>query len=283
VVTGVNILPRQDGNLDGNIGRYEIYTSNDSTKWNMIQSGSLENNRLEKNIKFLNVCRFLKLKVLSEAAGNKNTNISEINVLDSNGIPYDRSKWVVSADSSTISKNSPWGGPSYAIDGNVNTFWMTNWEKSDPPPHEYLIDMGDVQEKKFEVTPNFIVSWMKSPEPDVGQYELMYGTISKKYDTVITTKTNTQIFKNHPIGTYYVSVVAVNSYGLKSEPSSEIVVVVSPKNVVITSPELTVNNGKRYVNVQMSTDGGKTYQSIGMVPYPIIKGQKYKTNIVTEK
>ena len=119
----------------------------------------------------------------------------------------------------------------------------------------------------YQALPTVNVLWNKNPESDVVKYEISYGLVKGVYSTTVETSNTTIQIPNLVVGkTYYMSVIAINKEGAKSPPSSEI----------------SVKIYNRYINVQMSVDGGLTYKSIGTVPYPKITGQKYKTNIVTE-
>jgi len=67
---------------------------------------------------------------------------------DFNDYPnYDRSKWqVIGFSSQEASGEGPNNGRAiFALDGNVNTFWHSNWSGASPgPPHYITIDMGAV-------------------------------------------------------------------------------------------------------------------------------------------
>lgn len=150
------------------------------------------------------------------------------------------------------------------------------------------------------------LEWDKNKEPDVVGYEIHYGESCGRYTKVIkcgnvTSYTIDELDNNK---VYFFVVKAINKMGLISNPSNEV------KYSYISNPSdkrldvrMTTDGGKtystignidltivndpppvdwskiRHINVQMSKDGGVTYESIGRVPYPLIKGQKYKTNI----
>jgi hypothetical protein len=67
---------------------------------------------------------------------------------DFNDYPdYDRSKWqVIGFSSQEASGEGPNNGRAiFALDGDVNTFWHSNWSGAAPgPPHYIIIDMGGV-------------------------------------------------------------------------------------------------------------------------------------------
>jgi hypothetical protein len=79
----------------------------------------------------------------------------------------------------------------------------------------------------------------------------------------------------------YLSLVAVNTDGLISEPSDELVANVVIKNFPSAPMPLAVESPARFIDILMSVPSA-SFTSIGKVPYPLVKGQRYKTNIVSE-
>lgn len=81
-VCGVRYLPRQDGNPNGRIGKYEVYTSTDGKAWgDPVASGALANTGIEKWIPFGEVsARYVKLVAVSEVTGQPWTSASEVSV-----------------------------------------------------------------------------------------------------------------------------------------------------------------------------------------------------------
>jgi hypothetical protein len=116
--------------------------------------------------------------------------------------------------------------------------------------------------------PNNKIQWENNKEPDIMKYLVYMGEKSGEYSLKGETTENYLRCKDLTVGkTYYIVIKAVNKDGAVSGPSKEV----------------SVKIYNRYIDVKTTVDGGKTYRSIGKVPYPIVKGQKYKTNIVTEK
>lgn len=119
----------------------------------------------------------------------------------------------------------------------------------------------------YESLPNLSLLWNNNPEKNIEKYIVQYGTESGKYTKSVETKGPTINLINLESGKLnYISVVAVNKFGLKSDPSKEILVKIYD----------------RYINVWMSIDGGKTYQIIGKIQHPKVKGQLYKTSITSQ-
>ena len=83
VTTGLSYLPRQDGNLNGTIGRYSVAVSLDGRVWRQVAAGTWADDATNKYAVFAPVsARFVRLTALSEA-GNRGpwTSAAEVNVL----------------------------------------------------------------------------------------------------------------------------------------------------------------------------------------------------------
>lgn len=84
--------------------------------------------------------QYVKLVATSEVNGNPWTSVAELNILV-NGSPISQSGWSVTVDSEElVGENTP---GTNAVDGNMGTFWHTEWQASDPVhPHEIQINLG---------------------------------------------------------------------------------------------------------------------------------------------
>ena len=84
VVTGLAYLPRQDGNPNGNIGRYSVFVSTDGVHWGRpVATGRWADDQTQKYAVFSRrSARFVRLTALTEA-GHRGpwTSAAEINVL----------------------------------------------------------------------------------------------------------------------------------------------------------------------------------------------------------
>ncbi|MFE9428320.1 discoidin domain-containing protein [Kitasatospora sp. NPDC006697] len=84
---GLTYLPRQDGGVNGRVGRYEISVSADNTTWSApVASGTWADDASSKRVDFAPVtARYVRLRALSEA-GNRGpwTSAAEIRVLGPN-------------------------------------------------------------------------------------------------------------------------------------------------------------------------------------------------------
>jgi len=83
--------------------------------------------------------RYVRLVAESSQQGNEYAGGAEFNLLDKDGNLINRSGWSITADNEASS--------TYAvgkmIDGNINSFWHTQWSGSRPPhPHEFIINLG---------------------------------------------------------------------------------------------------------------------------------------------
>jgi hypothetical protein len=86
-VSGLRYLPRQDGGTgaaNGRIGQYEIYVSADGTNWGAaVATGTFANNASQKEVRFTAKSgQYLRLRALSEVAGNPWTSAAEIYALN---------------------------------------------------------------------------------------------------------------------------------------------------------------------------------------------------------
>jgi hypothetical protein len=283
-VKGIKLQSRQDNYYDGYIKDYEIYNSNNGVDWSLSKKGSLSNNKLEQVILFPTIVttRYIKIVALNDFLNTTNAAISEISLIDKNNISISRSTWNVSVDSEVDKNdgNGVWGPPVLAIDGKLSTFWITDYRKPAPYPHQFIIDTGEI----FETSPIVPIIWDKSADNILG-YKVYYSTTPKVYTTFVDVKLNNTYTLSGltPNNIYYVVVTAYNATG-ESPPSNELVLKIIDKNLPsapISKPTV-VENITRYINVLTSIDGKITYNSIGKIPYPVITGQKYKTLIVTE-
>ncbi|MEV6007044.1 phosphocholine-specific phospholipase C [Streptomyces sp. NPDC051976] len=83
-VSGLYYLPRQDGNANGRIGRYEVSTSTDNTTWSTpVATGTWADDPQPKSVTFpATTARYVRLRALSEA-GNRGpwSSAAEVRVL----------------------------------------------------------------------------------------------------------------------------------------------------------------------------------------------------------
>jgi len=83
LVDGFNYLPRQDGGVNGRIGQFEFYATNNLSSWGVpIATGIFTNDATQKQILFpQNTYRYIRLRALTEANGGPWTSMAEINTL----------------------------------------------------------------------------------------------------------------------------------------------------------------------------------------------------------
>ena len=86
--------------------------------------------------------RFFCLESLSAYGGGPYAAAAELNLLDEQGREMDRGNWSIAyADSEEKERED--GSPWNAIDGDVSTFWHTEWSTgSFSHPHRIVIDLG---------------------------------------------------------------------------------------------------------------------------------------------
>jgi YVTN family beta-propeller protein len=85
--------------------------------------------------------RYVKFVAKSSHDDGPFTVISDFRVLNSNGQPFSRAGWTVTADSEETSGED--GRALRALDGSDSTFWHTRWTGDNLPgyPHHLIIDM----------------------------------------------------------------------------------------------------------------------------------------------
>jgi len=140
LVSGFTYLPRPAGvgaDQNGRVANFEIYVSDDSNNWGTaVSTGTWANTIALKTVNFTAVQgRYLRFVALSEVNGQPWASAAEINVLRPGPS-------VLFVDSEELINNTHPG--EYAIDGNPNTFWHTQWSNNPdtPYPHEIQIDLG---------------------------------------------------------------------------------------------------------------------------------------------
>lgn len=88
-------------------------------------------------VKALSTYRYVRLEAISEVNGNPWASAAEINILDPKGNTISRTGWTVSTNSEEVD-----GLARYAIDGDPNSLWHTEWRRTNPRhPHWLIIDM----------------------------------------------------------------------------------------------------------------------------------------------
>lgn len=99
------------------------------------------------------------------------------------------------------------------------------------------------------------LAWNAVPDLDIDHYELSYGTASKTYTATVST-TAIQTPLTLPVGIMqYASVVAVNTSGLKSPPSNELIFqVFAPGNGVPPQTPGGLHRTNIAVTLQSSPD-----------------------------
>lgn len=141
-VSGLTYLPRQDGSLDGDIGRYSISVSDNGKKWSApVVAGTWAADNSLKTAVFSGVrCRYVRLTALTDASHSGPwTTAAKIGLLGNPpvGPALPRGGWTVSADSQAVGD-----APSNVLDGDALTIWDTADSGTPPPlPHNITIDM----------------------------------------------------------------------------------------------------------------------------------------------
>lgn len=145
IVNGISYLPRQDGSLNGSIGRHTVQLSIDGQNWaTPVLTGIYFNDKTLKKSFFASTpARFVRISVQTAASGSGTslTSAAEFRVLSAPNLALPRDNWVITADSQEL--GPPYFSGKNAIDGSQNTYWHTQYSDGAAPlPHTFLIDMG---------------------------------------------------------------------------------------------------------------------------------------------
>jgi hypothetical protein len=138
VINKFKYLPRQDGNTNGIVTGYNLYTSLDGTTFTQVASGTLTANATEKVISFSGLsAAYVKFEATS-ATGSYAT-VANVTV-------YKDSSYIPQSQMNAVSTSShPGGGEAkLAIDNDSKTMWQTEYTPSkDPLPQSITISLGD--------------------------------------------------------------------------------------------------------------------------------------------
>ncbi|KAF5657123.1 galactose oxidase [Fusarium heterosporum] len=104
-VNGISVLPRQDGNANGWIGRHNVFLSTDGQNWgSAVATGTWYADSTEKYSNFEPIrARYVRLVAVTEANNQPWTSIAEINVFQADSNPNNRPRsevggWDVTLD-----------------------------------------------------------------------------------------------------------------------------------------------------------------------------------------
>ena len=169
---GFLYLPRQDGILNGTVGQYQFFVSNDGVNWGSpVAAGSFQASSQEQRVTFpAATARYIRLRALTEVSGYPWTTVAELNVLstsapvvvtqtpettgvgkpgglipqgDSGGLISQTGWRLLSVDSQETAAGD--NAAVRAFDGNPYSLWATEWgAATPPPPHDLQIDLGAV-------------------------------------------------------------------------------------------------------------------------------------------
>jgi galactose oxidase len=193
-VSSVAILPRQDGNENGNIGNYEIHLSADGSTFptTPVATGNFTNTKELKMVTFTAAnARAVRIRVLSEAGDNQPwTSAAEINVLGTpiagGGSILDRSSWYASASSSEYPKLN---APGKVLDSNDASLWHSAWvDPADALPHTISLFFGGATN---QVSGLIYKPRLDGPNGRIGQFEVRISTNGRTFPAVTTVATGT--------------------------------------------------------------------------------------------
>lgn len=141
-VTDLYYQPRTDTSPNGRIARYEVYVSADGTNWgSTVASGTFANSTALQAVRFpATTGRYVRLRALSEVAGNQFTSIAELGAGIARG-GLAPSLRVHAVDSEEITALN--GRGTNVLDGNATTLWHTRYSGTVAEmPHNIQLDLG---------------------------------------------------------------------------------------------------------------------------------------------
>jgi len=148
-VSGLLYLPRQDGGVNGTIGRYEVAVSADGTTFGTPEAtGTWVDDQTQKSVSFPTVtARFVRLTGLTEAGGRGPwTSVAELNLLgESTSTPPTGTKLPRAGWTATASDTQGGTDPEPAVnvlDGNPASIWHSQYNPSVGLPHSLTINLG---------------------------------------------------------------------------------------------------------------------------------------------
>ena len=145
-ISGLQYLPRQDGNANGRIGRFAVRVSTDGAHWQLVARGTWADDATQQTAAFeLTSARYVRLTALTEAGGRGPwTSAAELNLL---GVPptdppaarnLSRKGWTANASDYEPGTSSPYN----VLDDDPATQWQTTTSGQPADfPHWITIDM----------------------------------------------------------------------------------------------------------------------------------------------
>jgi galactose oxidase len=220
IVSGLRYQPRLD-HVNGDIGGYQIHLSTDGVTWNSpVATGTFGDGPAEKAVPFApTAARFVRLTALTEA-GNRGpwSSAAEINLVGQPVPTLPRGAWTVATDSSQAGETPG----IYAIDGNINSMWHTQYNPTSPAlPHTYTIDMHATN---IVTGLRYLPRWDNN-NGDIGGYQIFASTNGTSWGSPIASGTwpdgtaeKTVTF--NPVTTRFIRLTALTEAGNRGPWSS---------------------------------------------------------------
>jgi F5/8 type C domain/Trypsin len=185
-VTDLYYQPRTDASPNGRIGRYEVYVSADGTNWgSTVATGTFANSTALQTVRFpATTGRYVRLRALSEVAGNQFTSVAELGAGIARGGLAPSLK-VHSVDSEETTAMN--GRATNALDGNAATLWHTRYSGTVAElPHNIQLDLGAT----YPVTELFYLPRTDtSANGRIKNYEVYVSTDGTTWGTPVATGT----------------------------------------------------------------------------------------------
>jgi hypothetical protein len=190
-VNRLDFTPR--GNNTGQIGDYEILTSQDGVNYTSVTDGSWSANDFDKSAVFTStLAQYVRLVIISEANEADFIGAAEIQVFASSDSPVVLSSITAKLDSSSfiavasseelVGEGDVNGQIGAAFDGDLSTFWHTQWEPEETPfPHTVLIDLGN----SYDIAQLDYNGRSGNPNGTIAEYEIYVSDNCRSFGTPI--------------------------------------------------------------------------------------------------
>lgn len=193
-LTGLSVLPRQDGKPNGRIGQYSITVSADKTSWGTpVATGAWADDAGEKTVLFSATGRYVRVTATTEAGGRGPwSSVAELYALGQGSVPTTASTAVMSrlgwtataSDAETATKNDP---ASNVLDGNATTFWHSRYTpKTVKLPHTITVDMKSARTVRGL---SYLPRQDTVKNGNIGQYAVHVSTDGKNWGPALATGT----------------------------------------------------------------------------------------------
>ncbi|WP_199112286.1 DUF4998 domain-containing protein [Snuella sedimenti] len=216
-IAGFEVFRRQ-GDGRGQT-RHKFYVSLDGTNWTDLGEYDMDPNTNDGQVYMVTPVLARYVKYEATEGSNFFAFLAEINVIES----LDNIDWSVTDFSSEMG-NAP---ASNTIDGELGTFWHSEWSPNQPPyPHYFTVDLGVEKtvagfevfrrqgDGRGQIKHKFYVSLDGINWTDLGEYNMDATTDAGQFYEVALTKARYVKYEATEGPNFYCFLAEINVYGL---------------------------------------------------------------------